>query len=165
MHNLFEGFARIYFLAATIVLMLLAAVLFLGAIWSVLGAAMTHGDPVGEVLDSIGLIIIGFAVVELTKFIAEEEIIRRRELRSALESRRSLTKFTTIIVIAGSLEALVMTFKTSRDNIPEAIYPAALFMAVMLALVALGAYQWLSSKVEPSPKTPDAVRRDDGPRV
>jgi hypothetical protein len=70
-------------------------------------------------------------------------------LRSPLESRLSLTKFITIIVIAASLEALVMVFKTSRTSIPEAIYPAALFAASMAALVSLGAYQWLPSRIAP----------------
>ena len=44
------------------------------------------------------------------------------------------------MVIAGSLEALVMVFKTSRTNIPDTMYPAVLFVASMLALVSLGLY-------------------------
>ena len=102
-------------------------------------------------LDSVGLIIIGFAIIETSKFIAEEEILRDKELRSAVESRRSLTKFITIIVIAASLEALVMIFETSRTDVTRSIYPAALFVAVMLALVSLGAFQWLSSRIAPPP--------------
>ena len=68
-----------------------------------------------------------------------------------MESRRSLTKFITIIVIAASLEALVMIFETSHGDITEAIYPAALFAAAMFALIALGAFQWLSSRIAPPP--------------
>ena len=71
--------------------------------------------------------------------------MRDKELRSAVESRRSLTKFVTIIIIAASLEALVMVFETSRTDVTRSIYPAALFAAVMLALVSLGAFQWLSA--------------------
>ena len=52
--------------------------------------------------------------------------------------RRSLTKFITIVVIAASLEALVMVFETSRTDVTRAIYPAALFAAAMVALLALG---------------------------
>ncbi|MGJ3265351.1 MAG: hypothetical protein ACFE0R_19180, partial [Salinarimonas sp.] len=107
------------------------------------------GAVVDPVLAGSGLLTTGFPVVETGKFIAEEEILRRRELRSPVESRRSLTKFVTIIVIAASPEALVMVFKTSRASIPDAIYPAALFIAAMFALVALGGYQWLSSRINP----------------
>ena len=77
-----------------------------------------HGDVLG-VLDSAGLVIIGFAIIETAKFIAEEEILRDKELRSAVELRRSLTKFITIIVIAASLEALVMIFETSRTDVTQ----------------------------------------------
>ena len=78
-----------------------------------------------------------------------------RELRSAVESRRSLTKFITIIVIAVSLEALVMAFETGRTDVTHAIYPAALFTAAMFALLALGAFQWLSSRIAPPPEERD----------
>ena len=95
--------------------MLLAIVLFAGASGRCV-AALFHGEVLG-VLDSVGLVIIGFAIVETSKFIAEEEILRRKELRSAVEARRSLTKFITIIVIAASLEALVMIFEASRTDV------------------------------------------------
>jgi hypothetical protein len=149
-YRFYEGLVRLYFLGATVALFAFATTLLIGACWTVAQSVITGAEPADQILDSIGLIIIGFAVVETAKFMAEEELIRQRELRSAKESRHSLTKFITIVVIAGSLEALVMVFKTSRGNIADAIYPAILFIAAMLALAALGAYQWLSSKVEPS---------------
>ncbi len=57
-------------------------------------------------MSSISLMMIGFAVVETAKLIAEEEVMRQRELRSSKDSRRTITRFITIIVIASSLEAL-----------------------------------------------------------
>ncbi len=118
------------------------------ALWEVIDA-LSKGHVQG-LLDSVGLVTIGFAIIETAKFIAEEEILREKELRSAVESRRSLTKFITIIVIAASLEALVMVFKTSRTEIPHTIYPAILFAASMVALVSLGLDQWLSSRIAPA---------------
>ena len=149
MGDIFRKVALGYFTVAAVFLFLLAVLLLLGAVWEVM-AALAQGDVVG-VLDSVGLVIIGFAIVETAKFIAEEEILRSRELRSAVESRRSLTKFITIIVIASSLEALVMVFGASRNDISQAVYPALLFAATMLGLVSLGAFQWLSSRIAPPP--------------
>jgi len=149
MYRFYSWLALAYFVVATTMLMLIAAFLLASAAWSILTTLLTDGR-IEALLDSVGLMIIGFAVVETAKFIAEEEVIRKRELRSAMESRRSLTKFVTIIVIAASLEALVMVFRTSQDNIALTVYPAALFAAAMLALMALGAYQWLSSRIEPA---------------
>lgn len=159
-YRFYEGLVRVYFLGATVTLIALAMILLVSACWTIGHSIITGGDPVDEILHSIGLIIIGFAVVETSKFMAEEELIRQRELRSAKESRHSLTKFITIIVIAGSLEALVMIFKASRGNIADSIYPAVIFTAAMFALIALGIYQWLSSKVEPS-SAPAHVKDED----
>lgn len=152
MKKLYEMAAFAYFLISTISLMIAAFFLVGYAIWEItsgfIASEMDLVDRVRRTLDGVGLMIIGFAVVEAGTFIAEEELFQKRELRATRESRRSITKFITIIVIAASLEALVMVFKTGREQIPAVIYPAALFASAMLALVALGLYQWLSSRVE-----------------
>ncbi|HWM46484.1 MAG TPA: GNAT family acetyltransferase [Xanthobacteraceae bacterium] len=147
--RLYELTSIIYFFLATAILMLLALVLLVVAVWDVV-IAIQSSTVTNVIMDAIGLLIIGFAIVETGKFIAEEELFRQRELGSASESRRSLTKFVTIIVIAASLEALVMTFKAGQTDLSYALYPALLFVAAMLGLVCLGIYQWLSSRIESS---------------
>jgi hypothetical protein len=149
MKKAIDGAARVYFALATGFLLVLAIVLLGWSAWEIV-VAILHGEVLG-VLESAGLIIIGFAIVETARFIAEEELVRRRELRSAVEARRSLTKFITIIVIAVSLEALVMVFEAGRTAVERALYPAALFSAAMFALVALGLFQWLSSRIAVPP--------------
>ena len=158
MYRVYSVMALAYFVLATASLVLLALALLVLAMWNV-ALALPTSERVEALLDSAGIMIIGFAIIETAKFIAEEEIVRRRELRSPVESRRSLTKFVTIIVIAASLEALVMVFKTGRDDIALTVYPAVLFASAMLALVSLGAYQWLSSRIEPT--TPRQAAEDD----
>ena len=158
MRVLYERMALLYYGLATAFLMLLALALFAAAVWELVLAA-TAGETMG-IVESAGLVIIGFAMIETSKFIAEEEILRRKELRSAVEARRSLTKFITIIVIAASLEALVMVFETSRTDVTKSIYPAALFVASMFALIALGAFQWLSSRIATPPDDADTRGED-----
>ncbi|MGE0233032.1 MAG: hypothetical protein AB7O39_16075 [Flavobacteriaceae bacterium] len=150
MRQIYEKLAQLYFFSATIVLMILSFLLFVLAIWEVV-ANVIDGSPVEAVLSSISLLVIGFAVVETAKFIAEEELLRKRELRSSTESRRSLTKFVTIIVIAASLEALVMVFQATRQGLHLVLYPAGLLIAAMFALLCLGAYQWTSSRIQSNP--------------
>ncbi|MFT3975410.1 MAG: hypothetical protein QM699_18835 [Amaricoccus sp.] len=121
MRRLYNRIADGYYLVATWFLMLLAVALLLGAVWEA-AVALLHGEIIG---------------------------LREKELRSAVESRRSLTKFITIIVIAASLEALVMVFETSRTDVTKSVYPALLFAGSMFALIALGVFQWLSSRIAP----------------
>lgn len=143
----YSWLARAYFVAATVTLMLLAFAILGIAIWEVAVGLFTE-THVQSALNGVSLLVIGFAVIETAKFIAEEEVLRKRELRSSTESRQSITKFVTIIVIAACLEALVMVFQATRHDITAAIYPAALFVASMFALVALGIYQYLSSRIQ-----------------
>jgi hypothetical protein len=157
--RLYDGIALLYFGLATVFVMLLALLL--------LGGLVAHAFADGEVLsvlESVGRVIIGFAIVETSRFIAEEEIVRRRELRSAVEARRSLTKFITIIVIAASLEALVMVLEASSTELERSIYPAAQFAAAMFALIALGVFQWLSSRIAAAPDTVGRATRRQAER-
>ena len=149
--NIYEVVAKSYFITATIALLLLAILLLVSAVIDITHEIAVMGSLSTVALQSVGLLIIGFAIVETSTFIAEEEIFSKRELRSSSESRRSLTKFVTIIVIATSLEALVMIFSASRNNVSNTVYTALIFFAAMFALAALGAYQWLSSRIRYKP--------------
>ena len=132
---------------ATLVLAVLSAILVGTACWGIGQALLAGENPRQQAVDSISLLVIAIAVTALSKYIVEEEVDRRRELRSPGEARRSLTKFITIIVVAFSLEALVMVFEAQHENAHEALYATALFAVVVLALVGLGVYQWLSNQV------------------
>ena len=137
-------------LTATLILVVLATILIGYACWTVGKAFWATTEPTHAVVEAISLVVIAFAVTALSKYIAEEEIDGRRELASPRDARRALTKFITIIIVAFSLEALVMVFEASRGNVATAVYPMALFAVAVLALVGLGGYQWLSNEVEQS---------------
>ncbi len=152
MSTMYHVLVRSYVIAAAIALMGAAALLVLAALVR-LGEALDTTAFTDVLLRTSGIFIIGFAVVETAKFILEDEAISGPELRSPTASRRSLTKFVTIVVIAIALESLVMIFIASRNEVSEVRYPATLLAAAAGGLVALGAYQWLSSRVA-GPKGP-----------
>ena len=107
------------------------------------------GDPIRALLDAIALTVLALAVIDVSKYLLDEEVIRSRELRAAGEARRTLTKFLTIISIAVSLEALVLIFGATKGNVTEYVFYAGfLLFAVVALVVALGVYQWLSARTE-----------------
>ena len=121
------------------------------------------------VLDVLGYVIVAIAVFDVAKYIFEDEVRRGNERRSAAEARRSLTKFLSTIVIALFLEALVVVFKTAREDVSQLIYPTALLIAAVLVLVGLGAFQRFSASVEEkvgeddeAEERRDAVKRKAG---
>nr|WP_295238712.1 GNAT family acetyltransferase [uncultured Brevundimonas sp.] len=131
-------------------LLLLAAMALIG--FGVKDALQGIGSPdksgADAVLDVLGYVIVAIAVFDVAKYIFEDEVRRGNEKRSAAEARRSLTKFLSTIVIALFLEALVVVFKTAREDVAQLLYPTALLIASVLVLVGLGVFQRLSATVE-----------------
>lgn len=136
------------------------ALVVTGTVWWDLAAMFRQGQLVTDrVLERGTLVILAMAIIDVGKYLWEEEVLRDRELRSASEARRSLTKFMVIICIAMSLEALVYIARLhDDDDISLLIYPAALFACAVLAMVGLGVYQFLSASTE------SRVRDDPQPR-
>ena len=144
-----ELVSRVVFGLASVVLMLIALAL---SIYSagLIGVAL-YG-PWAEagvgLLESIGYVVIAVAVFDVAKYFVEEEVIRGREMRLPSEARRSLTKFISTIAIAVFIEALVMVFRQSGQDIALILYPAAILVTGILIILGLGLYQRLSADVE-----------------
>lgn len=113
------------------------------------GSDVARGEAtVGAMLEAIGMVIVAVAVFDVAKYLIEEELLRDRELRSAEEARKTLTKFLTIVIIVVSLESVVFVFQAGKEDMTKLVYPAAL-LAVVGALVAvLGFYQRMSTRTE-----------------
>lgn len=131
------------------------------AMWEI-ALAVKEGDSViDHMLDAVGLIVIAIAVFDVSKYLLEEEVLRNRELRSASEARRTLTKFLVIITIAVSLEALVFIFGAGKEDMQTLLYPTILLAVSVLLVVGLGLYQRLSVDQEQSADNADDRRNGD----
>ena len=114
----------------------------------VLGSVKTSwADARDVILSAIGHVVIAMAVFDVAKYFVEEEVIRGREMRSATEARRSLTKFISTITIAVFIEGLVIVFRVSKDSVEQMLFPTALLLTAILIVVGLGAFQRLSVDV------------------
>jgi small-conductance mechanosensitive channel len=140
---------RAAFAGASLLLMIASlALVALGFAEVLQSLRQAQGDGADAVLDGLGYLIVAIAVFDVAKYLFEEEVRRGKEKRSAAEARRSLTKFLSTIVIALFLEALVVVFKTAREDVAQLLYPTALLIASVLVLVGLGVFQRLSATVE-----------------
>jgi len=99
---------------------------------------------VTALLDAIGLIVIGMAVFDVSKFLLEEEVFKSSDVKSPAKQRATLLKFLVIIAIAVNLEALVFIFDAAKTDIKLLVYPTFLLMAAVLLVVSLGVYQKMS---------------------
>ncbi len=140
---------RAAFAAASLLLFLLALALVGIGLTEAAGVFTGSTDDAGDaILETLGYVIVAYAVFDVAKYLFEDEVRRGNEKRHAAEARRSLTKFLSTIVIALFLEGLVLVFKTAREDITLLGYPTALIAVSVLVLVGLGAYQRFSASVE-----------------
>jgi len=159
--DVFALISKALYILAAAALLVLSLTLIITAVWDVIRTLITDASLISESLRSIGMVVIGIAVFDVAKFLIEEEVLRSRELRSSREARQSLTKFMTIIVIATSLEGLVMVFEIDPQHIERLLYPVLLLGASILALVGLSLFQWFSRTSE---ATPDAAAEERAAR-
>jgi hypothetical protein len=153
--------SRLAFAGASIVLMLMSVGLVIFGGWEVIaGLSGSFADASTALLAAIGYVVIAMAVFDVAKYFIEEEVIRGREMRTAAEARRSLTKFISTISIAVFIEGLVLVFRVSRENVTEILYPTTLLVTAILIVLGLGGYQRLSADVEQ--KVEDKDRRKTG---
>lgn len=110
-----------------------------------------YGDHfITIMLQSVRAIIIAVAVLDVSKYMVEEEVFRVKDLRFAREARETITKIMVIISIAVSIEGVIYIFKAGGKDMSLLVYPAILIATSALLILVLGIYQRLSMEVETS---------------
>jgi hypothetical protein len=147
--KIMEWLSRFAFAVASLVLMAMSFALVVYGIVEIVRTGWSSWKDAGAtLLAAIGYVVIAMAVFDVAKYFIEEEVIRGREMRTAAEARRSLTKFISTIAIAIFIEGLVIVFQASKEALSEMLYPTALLLTAIVIVVGLGAYQRLSADVE-----------------
>ena len=148
MRRIFESVSTIIYLFAAIILACLSLVIIAWSVYEVVITAPTKGEFIPIILQSVGTIIISAAIIDVAKYMIEEEVFINKELRDPEEARRTITKIMVIISIAVSIEGLVYIFKAGTKDISLLPYPAFLIIVSVFLIVGLGIYQKLSVTVE-----------------
>ncbi len=148
MENLPDKFGKALYLFIAAVLVTIGIAVILFALYDVVGALGRGKDVVSTMLDAVGLTVLALAVIDVSKYLFEEEVKRHKELRVPAEARARLTKFMTLIAIAVSLEGLVFVFSAGKKDPSLLHYPSLLLVTSAVIMVGLGLYQWLSARSE-----------------
>jgi uncharacterized membrane protein YidH (DUF202 family) len=144
----YAHFSNALYLVISGAFILIAMLLIVAALWNAADSVINRGDPVDALLNAVGLIVIAMAAVDVGKYLFDEEVVRERELRSAVEARQSLTKFMVIICIAVALEGVVQISRVSQESFDTLLRAALLVLTAVAVMVGLGVYQKLSGDVE-----------------
>ncbi|MGY3859881.1 MULTISPECIES: hypothetical protein [Aeromonas] len=97
---------------------------------------------------AIIFLTLALAVFDLGKTILEEEVLLHKDIFRHSAIRRTITRFIAAILIAVSIEGLLLLFKGSLGQV-ELLWPAVGVMACAVGLLlALGLYVFLGAKAE-----------------
>jgi hypothetical protein len=133
-------------------------------LWRGLSPFGSHAqtERLDAVLESLALLTVAVAALELGQTIIEEEVQREAHMSAPTRVRRFLSRFLIVLVVSLSIEALVLVIRASRDA-PEHLPYAALigFMAAAL-LAAWGVFIRLNRSAEElEPEAMEEAKRED----
>jgi putative Mn2+ efflux pump MntP len=119
-------------------------------------------ERLNAVLESIAVLTVAVAALELGQTILEEEVHRQAQMSAPTRVRRFLSRFMVVLVVALSIETVVLVFRLSQDA-PEMLpYAASVGVAAALLLIAWGLFIRLNRSAEElEPEAMQAAKRED----
>lgn len=135
-------FFRAAYAAFTVILALVSLLLFVKGIEGFMSYGLGHVDKIEikDIFEATILLTLSLAILDLVKTIFEEEVLGRPKHDPASNIHKTMVRFLGSIIIALSIEALMLVFKfamTEPHMIVNAIY---IIGGVAMLLVGLAVY-------------------------
>jgi len=108
------------------------------------GAHALHLKPFGVVI----FLTLALAIFDLGKTTLEEEVLMHKDIFRHSSTRRTITRFIAAILIAVSIEALLLMFKAALGESQYLANATWMMLAAIGLLIALGIYVYLGAKAE-----------------
>ena len=149
LHRLFPAghfVIGVLFLVSALALVGVAAV----QLWQ--GIQLFDDLPLNErlnaVLESIAVLTVAVAALELGQTILEEEVQREAYMSAPTRVRRFLSRFMVVLVVALSIETVVLTFRVAQEAPQQLPYVASVGMTAAALLAAWGVFIWFNRAAE-----------------
>lgn len=107
-------------------------------------AAALHLKPFSVII----FLTLALAIFDLGKTILEEEVLMHKDIFRHSSTRRTITRFIAAILIAVSIEALLLMFKSALGVTHEMSEAVWMMFAAVGLLVGLGIYVYLGAQAE-----------------
>lgn len=114
------------------------------------------------VLESIAVLTVAVAALELGQTILEEEVQRESHMSAPTRVRRFLSRFMVVLVVALSIETVVLTFRLAQTEPEHLPYVASIGATAALLLAAWALFIWLNRAAEQlEPEAMQEAKRED----
>jgi hypothetical protein len=142
----FNKFTKLFYKAVGFSLMAFAffAIVYalVGYMWSIF---ISGNYSLDAIFKPIVALTLGLAIFDLAKTILEREVFFKNYSKDNSDAN-VLTKFSIAIIIALSIEALMVVFKIALHDYSEMIHALYLIVGIALIIISLGIYSYLSKK-------------------
>jgi magnesium-transporting ATPase (P-type) len=115
-----------------------------------------------SIMESVGLLTIAVASLELGQTILDEEVLRSSEMSFPTRVRRFLSRFLIVIIVSLSIEFLVVVFELIHDDPLHLPQASAVGLATAALLAAWGIFIRLNKSAEElEPEAMQEVKGED----
>ena len=155
-----------HFVVAVLFVLSAAALIVLAAMQLWIGIHFT-GDftPIqrlNAVLESIALLTVAVAALELGQTILEEEVLRESHMSAPTRVRRFLSRYMVVLVVSLSIETVVLVFRVSQEHPEQLPYVACIGLTAAALLVAWAVFVHLNRSAEElEPEAMAQAKRED----
>jgi len=144
---LFKG---VYTLIGLSLLGVVGALIF-NALRELLEAIVHPIQTEHDKLRPFGIIIVitlAMAIFDLAKTTLEEEVLMHKDIFHHSTTRRAITRFLGAIIIAVSIEGLLLMFKSAMGAADHLLEAAFVMLSAAILTVGLGLYVYLGARAE-----------------
>ena len=133
--------SKVAYTAFSVALAAVSLLLFIKGITSFMyfGLDFTKID-INQMFEATILLTLALAIFDLVKAIFEEEVLGKEKKHGAAEGHQTMIRFLGSIIIALSIESLMLVFKSALIDPEKLIYAVALMGGVALLLLSLSVY-------------------------
>jgi hypothetical protein len=126
------------------------------------GTDLSLNERLNAILESIALLTVAVAALELGQTLIEEEVQRDSHISGPTRVRRFLSRFMVVLVVALSIETVVLTFRLSHEAPEQLPYASAIGLTAAVLLASWGLFIRLNRSAEElEPEGMEQAKQED----
>ena len=139
--SIFTYSSKIIYAIFSLALFFVAALLFVKGINSFVTNGLNfHNININDIFKSTILLTLALAIMDLLKAIFEEEVLSKKNNNKHKNTHITMVKFLGSIIIALSIEALMLVFKFALNDTSQILYAVYLILGVSVLIISLSYY-------------------------
>jgi hypothetical protein len=143
----FHGITKGFYILAGFSMIILSIITILFSLYDFLMYLFsTHDLSLEMIFKPIIALTLSIAIFDLAKTILEQEVFFKSYAKNSKVETKILTKFLTTIIIALSIEALIVVFKIALNDYVQMINAFYLIAGIALILISLTIFIYFSTK-------------------